>query len=691
MCVCVKYGIWNVLKNDPVSVDALCKAGFSPLTARVLCGRGYTSPESATALLRADAPLPDPFLLQDMDKAVERIRRAIAQGEHICVFGDYDVDGITATCLLTEFLRQQGAICSYYIPARIEEGYGLNCAAIESLAQEGVQLIITVDCGITASQEAELCTQLGMDLVITDHHECKESLPKAVAVMNPHRKDCRYPHRDLAGVGVAFKLAAALQKDQEAILDQYCDLLCLGTVADVMPLVGENRNFVTAGLKELARPRRVGLQALMRECGCQKSPVGAGTIGYILAPRINAAGRMGQVNLAVELFLTHDPAEAAKLASNLCKLNRERQTVESQIYEEAIAMLPQGQTLNAIVLASETWHQGVVGIVASRLAEEYSCPTFLICLDNDKGKASSRSHGGFNLFTCLESLSDLLESYGGHELAAGFTISRQNIEPFRQRIVALASQFQSSDRWKSSLDIDCAVEPELLTLSNIEALDQLEPCGAGCPRPVFYMDHVYVEQLSEVGGGKHLRMRLCKQGAHLGAIFFSTSLLKAGISVGDLVEIAFTPQINQYRGTCSVQLTLVDIRPDSSERAKCDREQALYQCLCSGQSLSAQEAQWLLPQRAEFVAVWKYLTAHASNGIIIDTAECLSRKISRFSGMPANFAHTCICLDVFAEQGLIALQTRSQIYHIVIQPQKEKVNLEDSSILQTLKQQTGGT
>ena len=361
----VKFGIWNVAKTEKNQLSSLRQAGYSPLTARVLCSRGYDTPEKARQFLSASEFLPDPLEMKDMDKAAERLRLALRRGEHIAVFGDYDVDGITATCLLTEFLRSQGGKVSHYIPGRIEEGYGLNEQAITMLKEQGVSLIVTVDCGITADREARYCRQIGIDLIITDHHECKEDLPDAVAVVDPHRKDRTYPHQNLAGVGVAFKLASAIIGSQEAILDRFSDLLCLGTVADVMPLTGENRTFVVRGLHALSTDPRPGIAALMNECGCDGKQMTASAIGYTLAPRINAAGRMGQVELATELVLTRDPARAQELARMLCHLNRQRQEVEANIYQEAVSMLSGTDGHNAIVLAGENWHQGVVGIVAS--------------------------------------------------------------------------------------------------------------------------------------------------------------------------------------------------------------------------------------------------------------------------------------------------------------------------------------
>ena len=318
MCIALKYSIWNISTPEMRAVNALVGCGYPPLSAMVLAARGMNSPGKAHDYLDCNALLPDPFLMTDMALAVGRVGLAKARGEKIAVFGDYDVDGITATCLLTDFLRMQGANVISYIPSRLEEGYGLNPIAIHQLSAEGVNLIVSVDCGITALDEARLCRDLGIDLVITDHHECKEQLPDAIAVVDPHRPDGGYPHMNLSGVGVAFKLAAALCGSQEEVLAEYADMVCLGTVADVMLLQGENRVFVSRGLESLRNTCRPGLASLMKECGCAPESVSASTIGYNLAPRINAAGRMGQIRLALDLLMTQDPEEASLLAKKLC-------------------------------------------------------------------------------------------------------------------------------------------------------------------------------------------------------------------------------------------------------------------------------------------------------------------------------------------------------------------------------------
>lgn len=674
----MKYGIWKVSQLEAGAVNALVGSGYAPLAAMVLASRGIGDDRQARAYLDCNAPLLDPFLMTDMDKAAGRVGLAMSRGEKIAVFGDYDVDGITATCLLTDFLRRHGADVVSYIPGRLEEGYGLNPIAIHQLHAEGVKLIVTVDCGITAVNEAELCKQLGIDLVITDHHECKQTLPAAVAVVDPHRCDGGYPHKNLSGVGVAFKLASALCGSQETVLEEYADMVCLGTVADVMPLQGENRVFVARGLESLAHTKRPGIAALMAECGCAPETVSASSIGFMLAPRINAAGRMGQIDLAVELFLTDDPDKAAEAARGLCELNRQRQAVESEIYRQAVSMLPMGKPPEAIVLADESWHQGVVGIVASRIAEEYACPTFLICLDGEHGKASSRSHGGFNLFASLSALSPLLESYGGHELAAGFTISRANIPEFRRQICALAAQYYTDDVPRTVLDVDCAVSPELLTLHNVDSLQMLEPCGNGCPNPVLMMKNLTIDRISMVGGGRHMRLRLCSGHTYLNAIYFSANPQMVSIQPGDLVDVAFTPQVNEFRGTRTVQMNVIDIRPSCS--AECLPDAAPYRDMQRG-NLTSGEAAALLPDRKMLALVWRYLDAANP---VQESPMCLCRKIVRWSGQPLNLGQMLTCLDIFRDVGLLTVQRQHKYVSIRLTPGEGKADLSRSQTMQRL-------
>ena len=675
----MKYGIWNVAQPQQEAVNALAGAGYAPLLSMVLSSRGIRTPQEAQNYLSCACSLPDPFLMTDMAPAVQRLRIALEKNEKIAVFGDYDVDGITATCLLTDYLRRQGGLVVPYIPGRLEEGYGLNEIAIRQLLQEGVKLIVTVDCGITAIEEARLCKKLGIDLIITDHHECKEMLPNAVAVLDPHRPDGGYPHKTLSGVGVAFKLAAALCGNQNQVLNEYCDMVCLGTVADVMALQGENRVFVSRGLEALRHTRRPGLAALMAQCACDPLSLTASSVGYILAPRINAAGRIGQIELAIELFLTKDPVRAKEVAAGLCELNRQRQAVEAEIYAQAEEMLPKDHMPQAIVLAEESWHQGVVGIVASRIAESYCCPTFLICLDGDHGKASSRSYGGFNLFTSLSVLSSHLESYGGHELAAGFTIHRENIPAFRKEISALAEQYYSDDTPRTVLDADCVITPELLNLHSIQSLDCLEPCGNGCPKPVLVMENLQVDRISQIGGGRHMRLRL-RSGRYLfNAIYFSATPETASIGQDDWVDVAFVPQINEFRGERTVQMNIQDIRPACKAEVSCD---------CTGyrqlqeDSLSGALAAALEPDRNTLGLVWRYLAGHGTQ--LRETPMCLCRKIVRWSGVPLSLGKLLTCLDIFADVELIHVRRLHKYITIELVPRQDKADLQASRTMQRI-------
>ena len=680
MWIALKYGTWIISQPKMDAVNALVGGGYAPLAAMVLSARGIKNPEQAYQYLNCDEPLLDPFLMTDMDLASGRTALAVERGEKIAIFGDYDVDGVTSTCLLTDYLRKLGADCVPYIPGRLEEGYGLNPIAIHSLHEQGVKLIITVDCGITAIEEAQLCKSLGIDLVITDHHECKDTLPEAVAVVDPHRPDGGYPHTDLSGVGVAFKLASALCGSQQEILSQYGDMVCLGTIADVMLLHGENRVFVKKGLEMLRHTQRPGLAALIEQAGCEPRNLFASTVGYLLCPRINAAGRMGQIDLAVELFLTDDPQVGLEKAKALCELNRQRQAVESEIYQQAVEMLPEGRIPEAIVLADETWHQGVVGIVASRIAEEYCCPTFLICLDGDHGKASSRSFGGFNLFQSLSVLSDLLESFGGHELAAGFTISRQQIPAFREQVCALAREYYADDTPRTLLDADCVIPPELLTISNIDSLDALEPCGNGCPKPELVMENLYIERISLVGGGRHMRLRLQTGRYGFNAIYFSATPESASIRQGDVVDVAFVPQVNEYRGERSVQMNVTDIRP--SCRACCEDRYSSYRALCRDM-LTPEDAAAILPDRPTLAMVWRYLDTFCPD-TLQETPMCLCRKMVRWSGKPLSMGGMLACLDIFSDVGLLQAQRFHKYIQIKLIPKEGKANLNESKTMQRL-------
>ena len=685
----MRYKEWKIAHPCPEGREKLERAGVPSLLAAILSARGVVEPEQARKLLTpGEEPLADPMGMRDMDRAVRRIQRALQEKEMIAVYGDYDVDGITSTCLLTDCLRRMGGRVIPYIPDRLEEGYGLNQEAVSALAGQGVALIITVDCGITAVREVEFARALGVEVVVTDHHECKQSLPQAAAVVDPHRPDCPYPFKGLAGVGVALKLAMAVAGADRAamVFREYVDLAAVGTVADVMPMTGENRTIVQAGLAALAHPKRLGLAQLIQEAGLGEKPVTSVSIGYTLAPRINAAGRMGQANLAAELLLTRDPGRAAALAQELCALNRERQTIECEIFQECVQRLEQSPQSGIILLSDEHWHQGVVGIVASRLTEKYACPAFMVCLDQGLGKGSCRSWGGINLFQLLVRCQDLLEGFGGHALAAGFTVREENLPALARRLRQIVLEEQKGRALPSELEIDAAVLPQELTVEAVEALDALEPCGAGNPRPVLLLTGAHVISAAQVGRGRHLKLRLEGRGLSLDAIFFSVDGSELGLTPGCRVDVAFYPQINDFRGIRSVQLQVVDLR---HALTRAQLEQSIYEKYRRGESLSPDEAQSLLPSRAEFVCLWRYLERQcAGQTSLEDTVARIARGSARSGGQSERPNHTLVCLEVMEERGLISLEHQCGRVQITLHRLEHKVDLNASSILRRLREAT---
>ncbi len=677
----VKYEKWNIGAPEPGAVDLLRSAGYSYLLSTVLAARGVTTPEAAAEFLDRERKLThSPMLMRDMDKAVARIQRAIAGRETVAVFGDYDVDGITATVVLMDYLKRCGVKCLRYIPRRIEDGYGLGREAIRALRDQGATLMVTVDCGVTGNDEVDYANSLGMDVVVTDHHECKLPLPNAAAVVDPHREDCEYPFPYLAGVGVALKLVLALggESRADALFNRYCSLAAIGTIADVMLMDGENRVIVSRGLEALAHTDFVGVHALLREAGLLGKPITSIQIGFVLAPRINAAGRMGAADLAADLLETSDPARAEELARQLCDLNRERQAVEQAICAEAVAQiekLPEDQR-SALVLASENWHQGVVGIVASRISEKYSCPSFMIHLKDGTGKGSCRSWGGFNLYAALESCADLLDGFGGHELAAGFTIREQNIDAFRTRMNRAVRSSMDGELPVSSLEVDAPITvPGAVTLAEVEELSRLEPYGAGNPRPVFALLGATVDTLQAVGQGRHLKLRLSKGPSGFDAIFFSVTAEELGISAGDRVDAAFYLQGNTFRGVTVLQFQLIDLRPSLTPSRHEASDLELCRRVREGGTLTAQERLRLRTSRDQFAVYWTQLEHRLRQGKV-ETAELpFLRRLAAAAGGSDGFLRANLALAVFAERGLLSLRREEGRLSLRLLPSQGKVDL----------------
>ena len=695
----MKFTKWRIAPEHPEAQARLTAAGYPYLVSAVLAGRGVETPEQAAAFLEREQSLAySPFLMKDMDKAAARIQQALSDGEKIAVFGDYDVDGITATCILVDYLQSRGADVVHYIPRRIEDGYGLSCDAIQVLYDRGVRLLITVDCGITGVEEVDFANSLGMDVVITDHHECREVLPRAAAVVDPHRADCAYPFKHLAGCGVALKLVLALggPDREEPLFARYCTLAAIGTVADVMQMSGENRTIVSRGLATLEHSDFIGLHALLREAGLSGKEISSVQIGFVLAPRINAAGRMGAADKAAELLLCTDPAAAEAMAKELCALNRERQNVEQDIYtqaEEMIDRMPERQR-SALVLESSRWHQGVVGIVASRLSEKYSRPSFMIHLNGSTGKGSCRSWGGFNLFAALENCKDLLLGFGGHELAAGFTIDRDNIPAFRDRMNEYARSYCGGQQPESALEIDVAIaHPAAVTLEELEALSVLEPYGSGNARPLFCLLGATLLRTQNVGQNRHLKLRLGKGCAQFDGIFFSTVAERCGCTVGDRVDAAFYLQINEFRGSRTVQLQMVDLRPSLYASGREQEALDLVERCRAGESLPARDARRALPGREQFAAAWRCLErVLPPEGRTVAYLPALRALASEIGGAEP-FLRSALCLEVFRDRGLLTMEREGDAVTLVLQRDR-RASLDDAPLVAALKQSMergGGT
>lgn len=540
-----------------------------PIITAVLLNRGISEDKIKPYFTKSMHDVVNPLKMKDMDKAVARIMAALEKKEPIVVYGDYDVDGITSTSVLYDFLRSNGADVEYYIPERSGEGYGINIRAVNTLVKKGKKLLISVDCGITAMGETSFAHLQGMDVIITDHHTCKERIPEdAAAVLDPKREDDDYPFDSLCGAGVAFKLilavTMAMGKSTAECFNRYIDLVAIGTVADVVPLIGENRIFVDRGLRLLQNPSRPGIRALLEVAGA-RTPITVSSIGFALAPRLNASGRLYSASIGVELLLCEDYNKALETAKKLDSANRQRQNEEQKIFEQALDMIaadPNFEKKKVIVLSNTDWHQGVIGIVASRLNERYYKPCILISDDgNGNGKGSGRSIPDFNLFDALTAVNDTLTGFGGHSVAAGLNINISDIPKFTEAINRYADKHLSPDMLIPKLMIDCPINPAHATLQCAKALSKLEPFGMSNEKPLFSMDMLEIAYAGAVGAdSNHLRLRLVRDGISFSCIGFSLGALASELEQGMMVDIAFQLDINYYQGNESVQLIIKDLK-----------------------------------------------------------------------------------------------------------------------------------
>jgi len=682
----MKWDIWNSVHYDPsqIRAEARTEAG-SDLMAAVLWARGITTKEAVADYLSADATkLHDPRMMAGMAEGAARIRAAIATGETVAVYGDYDADGLTASALMADYLRSKGLTCLVYIPDRIEEGYGLTPTALSELAAAGVTLVVTVDCGVTAVEEVLQARTLGLDMVITDHHECQGDLPEAVAVIDPKRPDCPYPDKDLSGVGVAFQCISVVEGPEATaeLLRRYSDLVAVGTVADVMDLRGENRAFVSEGLRALRVGRRAGLRCLMEEAGLEQAKIQATSISFNIAPRLNAAGRMGNAMLAFSLLETTDPQEAAQLAEEITALNQKRQKVEQELLDDALDMLEgSGYRSGPIVLHAAHWHKGVLGIVSARLKERYQEPVILLTVEGDLAQGSSRTVDGFDLISALASCGEVLERFGGHQQAAGLSLSLSELERFKAAFEAYYRAHPPEAEGRT-LQADLTLPgPELLALDQIRSLERLEPCGKGNPSPLLVIEGATLVRRFPIGGGKHVKLQVEKWGQVYDCVFFGITASALGANEGDFVDLAFTPQLNSFRGKTTVQLLLSDL--GRTDRRLTDRARRLCRELLAGQVPTVEEARRFCPGREDFVRLWLRLRREGKEiqGRLDQVLAALARDLDGLSP-----AKTYLCLQVLDELGLMRVEEEAGTVHIALAERVEKVDLNASQVMAALQE-----
>ena len=709
-----------ILKEDTsaetlaIVEEIAARLSVSKTMARLLVNRGYKDADSAGKFIRMESELLcDPFLFADMEKALSRIHRAVENGESIVIYGDYDVDGVTAVSVLYLYLKSKGAHISYYIPNRIGDGYGVSVGALDRLASDGARLIVTVDTGITALDEVRYAASLGIDVVVTDHHECYGELPSAAAVVNPHRADCPYPFKDLAGVGVVFKLICAYEEKYTGdskrecvarLCQEYADLVAIGTIADVMPIKGENKLIVSYGLGRMEKNRRPGLSALMEAAapknetvtkrGKAEPKITSGYIGYTIAPRLNAAGRIRSASLAAELFLTEDAEKIKEIAAALCDANKERQVEENRITTEAFAKIESEHDFEndpVIVLSDDSWHHGVIGIVSSRITEKYGLPSILVSFegsegagDADIGKGSGRSIKGMNLAEALVYCESELEKHGGHELAAGLSVTRGKLPAFRKRINDYARSHLTEEDMVPVIEADCVLSMGEINMDLAAELRRLlEPYGVGNPLPVFAMFSVIVEEVVPVSLGKHTRLIVRDGDNHMTAMCFSMETESLDVYHGERVDMLFCVNINEWAGRKSVQLLVKDIRPAERERHAAEEEKQRFFDIFAGDAIRQDED--VVPVREDFAAVYTVVRRLVRGGE--DTVSIRRvRSLLHAAGSEVGYIKLKFIFRIFQELNLLGIEeTEEDVFRFRLQFTTVKTDLEKSNLLRQLR------
>ena len=677
--------LWTVAPLDKSEAQEIqTKYELSGIIAMLLQIRNIKTKEEIEDFLYNDSYIASPFEIKDMDKACARVRAAIENEEFICVYGDYDADGVTSTALLYSYLDAVGANVMYYIPSRESEGYGMNISAIDALSEKGVKLIVTVDNGVAAIEEIRHAKSLGIDTVVTDHHMPLGELPDACAVVDLHRADCDARFKQLSGVGVAFKLIMALEGeycDTDSLLDNYSDLLSVGTIGDIVELRGENRVFVKRGLQSLMNTDRAGLYALINNAGLMGRNITAGNVSFTLVPRINAVGRLGLSGKSVELLLTEDETEAEQIAVAMGYDNTERQQIERDIVQKIDYEITSNPSLvmdSIIVIDGEGWHQGVVGIVASRIREAYGKPAIIITRDGENAKGSGRSIEGFALCDAVAACSDLLTHYGGHPMAVGLSLPSENIELFRKRINEYAdAQKMPFDR----LHIDCKLNPASISVDLVEELAAMQPFGAGNPVPVFGFYNMTLVNIIPLSNNKHLRLVLSRGGVNISAMMFFTSTDELAYEKGDVLDIAATLDINEYNGKKSVSVIIKDIKAHDDDPEQILESGRVFEEFCRGNALSKQRLLSILPERGDFALLYRFL--RDNNGY----AQKIETLVSKL-GHKLSFGKIRAALEAMSELGLIRIREGMKSSRIELNKTTQKVDLESALIIKKLREVT---
>lgn len=648
------------------------------LLSMLLDLRGFKTQEDIYSFLSYKNKLHNPFLMKDMDIAVQRIQNAIEVNEKICIYGDYDADGVTSTVLLYSYLQSCGSNVIYYIPSRDGEGYGMNKNAVKKLYEDGVKLIITVDNGISALEEINMANNMGMEVIVTDHHMPQQEYPPAVAVLNPHRWDCSYPYKNLCGVGVVFKLVCALEGDEESIIENYSDLAAIGTISDVVELKGENRAIVKYGIKAIKNTDRYGLIELIKVAGLDISKLTSTNIAFGISPRINVCGRLESADTAVELLLSETPEEAEELAEKINDNNRKRQELEHKILTDIEAMLerrPHILQQPIIVVAGENWHHGVIGIVSSRITEKYGKPSLIMSVEGNVARGSGRSVEGFSLCDAIFANSEYLIKYGGHPMAVGFSVATENIKTFSQAVIDYSKQ--QGEMPVGILPLEFKINPAVINVDMITALKYMEPYGCGNNSPIFGIYSMKIDNITSIGGGKHLRLAVSKENKSYTVLKFGTTLENFSYQIGDIVDIAITLDKSDYNGIPQLSIIAKDIKLSVCDNEEIILEQRKYEAYKRGDILNIEQLQYLYPKREEFANVYRYLkSTNGWNGTVSRMKFMLKDSIA--------YSKILIILDIMQELLLIDVKDKGGIKNIKVLPTLQKVSLESSAILKDI-------